>query len=271
MTDQMEAQSKALTTAAARGLSAFANGDVDDIAARFNGRTDEIGVSSGMFLRFSGNTGEWSVKGEIVPPGTHFAFLILHAEEGWQCWYDNKPIKTLLNPVIDRVPVPTEDKLPPLPGPKKLETDGWRRVVKVQVRDLAGGPQMDLTLPAESPYRPIWRLIKEYGQKVRMNIDENRRPKIPVIEVGTEKFMSKKTGTHKFAPILTIAGWESEEDLAALASGSGPEEDVPAQEQIAAPAVTAPTVQAEVTIPQQASAATPAAPTYRSGRVGKRV
>lgn len=168
---------------------------------------NDMGVSSGLYLRFNGNTGQWSVKDQILGDDFQFAFDLMNAQQGWVGWSNGKPVNKMMVSIISRTPLPNESDLPPIE--KVKDSDGWRKVVVVSVRDVDGEwEQMDLTLPAGEPWRPINRLIKEYGQNVRQQWDAAAGlPKVPIISVGAEAFELKKTAGKKYAPTFKIVEW----------------------------------------------------------------
>lgn len=200
--------------ATARGLAAFA-GDSNP----FLDDAQRVGADGAAYVAFSGNTGKWTFKSQEIDVGTVWAFDIFNAERGWIAWKNNKPVEKLMMPIIDinaSNPLPTEDQLTDHwdglpPGKRAKETDGWREVVTVMVRDLDGGPMMELTLPGSPGYRPINRLIKEFGGKVRMNLDDQGQPKLPLVEIGSESFDGR--GGKKYAPILKLVDWISQGEL----------------------------------------------------------
>lgn len=182
----------------------------------FTSAADEAGAMANHYLRFNGNTGEWSRTGqEPVEAGTVFAMMIMEAKKGFIGWKNKKPVSEHLVYIRTRAPMPVESELPDL-GPKIVDTDGYAQVVRFPVRDLQGGPQLDLTDKADFGWRPIWKLLAEYGANARMHPDKTTgRPKIPLVEINTEAF-DTKAGAVKYRPAYKITGWMTEMELAEL-------------------------------------------------------
>ena len=251
----------------------------------FTQYANEKGVSNDGFLRFNGNTGQYSVNGQVVEHGTVMAFNLIEAMQGWMGWSNNKPVHTILVPILSRERPPTIDKLPPLPASGK-ETDGWREVVRIAVRDTEGGPQLDFTLPSGESWRPVNRLLKDYGEKVKMNVDADGQFKVPLVELGGREFDGK--GGKKWSPTFKIVDWMTQNELADLAAAYDANADGAAP---SSPAIGnggqagAPMAVTQQPVPQTAAAPQPVmqqqqpvmpqqAPgpvTYRKGRVGQRM
>jgi hypothetical protein len=192
----------------------------------FTDSADEAGAMANHYLRFNGNEGAWSRSGqEPVEAGTVFAMMIMEAKKGYIGWKNKRPVSEHLVLIRTREPEPKEHELPDL-GPKIVDTDGYQRVVRFPVRDLQGGPQMDLTDKADAGWRPIWALIQEYGANARMHLDKaTGKPKIPLVEIGVLGF-DTKSGVVKYKPTYKITGWMTETELAELIGESEVEEEV---------------------------------------------
>lgn len=191
-----------------KGLMAFT-----DAADVFAHEAAMMGVQNGAYIAFSGKVGKWTIKGQDVDDGTCLAFNILHCQKGWRAWKNNKPVEQIWTPFVGGEPLPKKEELTDhWPAGKENVTDGWQEVIKIDVRDLEGGPQMDLTLPSEAPWRPVWRLIKEFGETAKLHRDEQGNYKIPIVEIGTTK-VNGKSGSF-YAPTFKIVDWVSEADMA---------------------------------------------------------
>jgi len=207
-----------VSKAAAGGLSAL----MDPVNNPFLQDAAEQGVRGGAYLRFNGNTGQWVTIGQqTVDDGSLWAMNLLHAERGYQCWSEGKLIDEVWVTIMSRAPLPDVKELRHVE--KKKESAGWNTAVKVPVRSVDGGPQCDMIMKADSPARPINRLLKEYGQQLSMNLDPaTKLPKVPVVELGADSFQVKGVGT-KFAPKFRIVEWRTEAELSSLDSGEEPQ------------------------------------------------
>jgi len=224
-----------VSQAAAGGLGAL----MDPLNNPFLAHAEELGVKGGAYLRHNGNSGQWTTVGQTpVDDGSLWAFNLLHAERGYQGWGDGKLIDEVWVSIMSRQPLPDVSQLQVIQ--KKKESDGWRLSVKVPVRSVDGGPQCDMVMKADTAYRPINRLLKEFGQQVALNIDpKTKRPKIPIVEIGSEGFEVKGVGT-KHAPTFKIVEWRTEEELAELAENTEPAGEEPAPAAPATPPANAP-------------------------------
>lgn len=193
------------------GLAAFSGDNNPFLADAVRAGTD----NGNTYISFSGNTGKWTFKGQEIDEGAVFAFDLMNAERGWIAWKGGKPVEKLMFSILNGDPIPDEstltdhwDGVPP--GKRPKETDGWREIVSVMIRDLDGGPDMELSLPGSPGYRPINRLLKEFGSKVRMKMVDGEYM-VPLVEIGSESFDGK--GGKKYAPILTLTDWISRQEL----------------------------------------------------------
>jgi hypothetical protein len=164
--------------------------------------------------------------------------------------------------VRDRPPIPNKSDLPDH-GPFEKEGEGWSEYITVPVADLEGRyPQMDLGVSSKGGTNALARLMKEYGTKVSMNIDENGTRKMPVVEIGANAFESQKAVGVKYAPTFKIVGWISVgqmDKIAAARADNITDEDADEQEAAPAPA------------PAPAQAAASPKQGFQANRIGKRV
>ena len=245
--------------------------DKEAAIAAFNGDDNpftqdaaEHGVTDAGRLSFSGNTGNWKAGNDPVEAGSQYVFNCMEASRGWMAWKNNKPVAYHWASVVKREKLPDVSELADhwegVPkGKRPKETDGWSYVVRIPVRDLVGGPQLEITLPGEPSYRPINKLLLAYGQNMKFHLDPNtKRYKMPIVEIDSESFDGK--GGTKYAPILTIVDWISEDEMIRLAS------------EVATPATTkGPDSDTGKAIPLEATTVKDepkAAPAFRRQRVG---
>jgi hypothetical protein len=185
------------------------------VAAKMAGADKAGGL---RYLRFSGNTGQFTVKDEIIPDKCLFAFDVMNVELQWLGWSNGKPSDRvrvhLLNDGLDALPA--EHELPPVQKVKQM--DGWKLTAVFRIRDMDGEfGELELTLPAElnRPYpRPAWQLINAFGAKAAQEADEDGIPYVPIVELTSESFDSQ--GGVKYAPVLEIVDWVSSAKLAKM-------------------------------------------------------
>lgn len=191
-----------------KGLAAFA-GEVADVFAH---EAAVMGVQNGAYVAFSGRDGKWTSQGQDIDDGTHLAFHIVHCQRGWRAWKDKKIVDQVWSPFIGGDPLPTQDELVDHWPNGKPNGEGWESVIKIDVRDLEGGPQRDLVLKAEAPWRPVWRLLKDFGEKAKIHKDAEGNYKIPIVEIGSNR-VDGKNGVF-YSPILNIVDWVDEAEMA---------------------------------------------------------
>lgn len=201
--------STALTTTKPGGtLSQLASGNP------FLNLGSEMEISTGAFLKYSGDTGRYTYKGTEVEHGTRLAFNVLSAKKGWICWKDGKPVEQVMVEIMSGERIPSEESLKDH-GPYK-QGDGWRQQLSVVVRSLEGGDQMDFNLSNISGRNAMGAVIQEFGAKMGMFVDDNGEPKVPIVEIGAQSFSPKDASGKKWAPVLKIVDWKTQAELNAL-------------------------------------------------------
>lgn len=210
---------KELTRAGATAVANILSGKNSPFlkAARMAGGDRPSGM---RYLRFSGNTGLYTLKDEIVPDGTLFAFDVENVELQWLGWSNGRPKERvkihLLNDGVEKLPTIAE-----LPSIQKVkQMDGWKLTAVFRIRDMDGEyGELELTLPAENDRqwpRPSWVLINDCGQAwADGKVDKDGHGLVPIVELGAEAFDSQ--GGTKYSTVLKIVDWMSREDLAKAA------------------------------------------------------
>lgn len=184
----------------------------------FAAYSKEKEVSRGRkFLRFSGNTGIYTIGDDTVPMDTQFVFNVWDAKRGVLGWSNGKPIHKLMYKIISGKVPPPESMRPELPIMK--QTDGWKDNVTLDVRDIdMEYPQLELTLAAEHGGRPINWVIDEYSAEGKKRRQPNGRPYVPIVELNSVTIDTP--GGTKYKPVLTIVDWMTDEELEELAQGA---------------------------------------------------
>lgn len=213
----------------------------------------ETGTSSGIYFQFSGKTGQFSLSGQPIDPGTVLAFNLYEMKKGVICWADSKPIHR------ETVPVLGGEAIPAMPEvADRVRGHQWNTLIEVDVRTLDDGTQATFGISTAGGVAAITRLFKEYATKARMFLDDNGMPKVPLIEIGTEKKSGKdEDGAtfYYFKPIFKLVDWAAAADLKAqVAEGDLETGDEPVEEAAPAPAAK-PAVK----------------PGFRNGGTGRRV
>ena len=185
--------------------------------------------SFGSFLKFSGNTGEYTYgpENESLEHGTQLVVNILEMQRGWVCWIGGKPFDSIMHRVIDDVQPLEEGDLPDYSA-KYIddEEDGWSRQVTVPMALLDDGSELEFKISSVSGIRAVQKLSKEFGTKCQLNVDENGNFKMPVIEISADEFeLKKKKGVFKWAPTFKLVDWISVAEMNAMIAQSSEDEE----------------------------------------------
>lgn len=192
----------------------------------FTASAKDAGVTDGVFGRFNGNTGDFIVGDGTLEPGTPCAFAFLDAKQVWLGFdEDNKPHRgpevLFLNGQV-------------LPEPEKILGVRWNKQIVVPLITM-DGDQILYSSKADKPTRPIWRLIKQFGELMGRNRSEDGKFKVPVIELNSRPFemtieelqndgSKRKIKVTKYAEDFKIVSWMDEDELTELVVGAAAEE-----------------------------------------------
>lgn len=276
--------SKALTAAAAGGLTAFDSADNP-----FSRAARQEGVQEGIYLRMNGKSGEFNVypSNDKIEHGTPMAFLLMECQLAWQGFDRANNNKMVKGP---SVPIVTGKALPAHPDDNPDVQ--WSKVVRVLVRMLDGSPQMTLTAKADKPTREIWKLIASYGSLMGRNRDEKGRNKIPIVEVGARSFQmdvpdeGKPLLSNGKPPMIKATLWAEQykivewltldqlaeieaESAAAAEEAEAGEQQAPQAQAVPQVTTQSPAAPAAATTPK-ASAVSQARLQFQKGRIGGR-
>lgn len=186
---------------------------------------DEMGASSGAkFLKFSGNTGEYTYGSddEELEYGTRLAVNPSEFKRGWICWDDGEVQDEIMVRVTEGKP-PAKHELEDH-GPYTNDNDGWSEQSSAAFRDVETGEEFLYKTSSKSGRMALANLVRDYGKAFQMNPG-----KLPVIELDATSFTPKKapkSAGKKYAPTFKIVEWVSEAELIAkFADGDVPEDD----------------------------------------------
>lgn len=229
--------SNALVKAAGnKGLAALM-----DEASAFGAAASEMNVNIGGLLSFSGNTGEFKYKGQIIEHGTVVAVDPSRMRKGWVCWKGGKPIEKHVTDILGGERIKTQAELPDY-GPFK-EGEGWMNCAEVPVTLLDTNEQVDISLSSKGGVNALLRLGQDWSSKSKMNLDENGDRKQMLVELGAVSFTSDKAAGKKWAPTFKIVEWVSIAEAEAYDDDAAYVEEEPVKEEpkkVAAPAANRP-------------------------------
>lgn len=179
-------------------------------------------VEGGAYLKFNGNTGEFTYGADDVALayGSQVVADLFNVSFGWICWKDGDPVEEILVKIMDGKP-PLEHNLPDH-SPFDSDDDGWREATALPMILLTNGDGADADAEAGlklnfkgssgSAVRGVRKLSGAFGKLFREN-----QGSFPVVELSAEQFAAKeKKYGKKYAPIFTIKGWISEDELVGI-------------------------------------------------------
>jgi hypothetical protein len=266
------------------GLAAFTGG-----VNPFTQYADDVGVGNNAYMTFNGNTGIYADhKRQTIEYGTAMLFDLEKTQVGWIGWKGSKPVHQLLVSLISGERPIEEQDLPDI-NPQPGSTDGWRKVARFPVYFADGGPALDFTLPAHLPWSPVNKLIKEFGEKAKFQIDSDTGlVKVPLVTLNASDFQTNYG--KKYAPVFEIVDWWTRTEVDALIAdsveppgeeasgdpvdnGAAQQAETPPQQTAARPATHPAAPQQVATSAPQANtvAASRTRPMQRPVRPGKRV
>ena len=203
-------------------------------------------------MKFTGASGKFTAgkDDDEIEHGTEFAANIFDSKYSWNFWWEGKILETQED-YIRNDPYLSENEPNELPEDpegvidmslKEIRAkqadrdsnfmDGWGCQAIINLRPLDGSDdEYTLKLNQGVAMNSFHKLRKAFSKKYKMNPG-----KIPLISLDVDRFKTDKVGW-RFAPVLPIIGWASEEELMAMA-GDDPADydDAPAQEALPAPA-----------------------------------
>jgi hypothetical protein len=223
-----------LVTNGNKALAAFNGG-----GNPFTQAAEDLGVSEGVYLKFNGNTGEYTFGAdqEELPEGTQLVAIMDSIARGFICWNDSEVIDEVMVSILDGNP-PKESELTDH-APYTGDDDGWSEQIRIVFKDVETGETYTFKTSSRAAMRAVGSLMKDYGRQFKNHPDEN-----PVIEISSSSYMPKeKKHGKKHAPILKIVGWMHNDEIENLSSSSSDQDDEgnyeqPAEEKTVTPTVT---------------------------------
>jgi hypothetical protein len=187
--------------------TALATADYDP----FKQAGDEMAGSFGTYLKFNGNSGEYTfgAEQEELPHGTELVVDMNSFRRGWICWKDEEVIDEVMTRVIDGPP-PEKSALadhgPYVESDDKKE--GWAEQAAISFKS-RDGQDFIFKPTSRSALRALGLLLKDYGKDYK-----NHPGELPIITLSAGSFIPKnKKWGKKYNPILKITSWVNEEEL----------------------------------------------------------
>lgn len=199
------------------------------------------GGDSGVFIKFSGKTGEYTygAEQEELEDGWKGAVNIAEtAKLGWICWKDSEVVGEDMSLVLSGTKTAKsqlEDH-----GPYDDDEDGWTEQFSVELVELDIGEQMLLKNSSKSGLRAFGNLLNAYGKAIQkgQNLGDDGEELIPVVEFSSTEFTPKngKKKDKAYAPKFTIVDWISQSELQEQFGGEDDPENYDNEEEAAPPA-----------------------------------
>lgn len=209
--------------AAPRSLRDLMNSD------KLGGVIDDLGREAGanqLAVVWSGKSGFYTYNGEVLRKGTQLAFNMGETQKGTVCFMDGMPQHSQSISIFSKETLYSQAEMDELePGPFGKDDGGWTRSFTFQVKFLDTGAEAPLRLSgklyngggmAGAP-TAAYNLLKDWGLKQRMNVDEDGNPMIPIVELDSiEKTVRGGGPNDKFyTPVLRIVDWMTQAELSA--------------------------------------------------------
>lgn len=183
---------------------------------------EEMGGSNAQYLKFNGNSGEYTygAEAEEMPHGTQLAVNMNSFRRGFICWKDSDVVDEVMVRVIDGKP-PEKGELrdhgPYIQNDERK--DGWAEQSAVEFRALDTGKAFTFKVSSVSAIRALGTLLKDYATEYKAHPGE-----LAVVELGASSFIPKnKQWGKKHSPKLKIVGWIAEAELNGQ-SGDNPDD-----------------------------------------------
>lgn len=193
--------------------------------------------AAGAFLKFSGNSGEWTFGSaedpSVIDHGSQFVLDFTKMERGFICWKSGESVDEVTVNLMQGNPPAIES----LKDHGPYETyqdgteDGWTDIVKqpfvlLDLEDesvASPGKLFNYNASSKSARQALANLLADYA-----NVYRQHQNKFPVIEIGAAGFISKKNkkAGKKYAPTMRIKGWISAAEFQAL-QNAGAESEAP--------------------------------------------
>ena len=210
-----------LTTTAPGGAVAHYTGGAD-----WGAEARATGGSNAKFLKFNGNTGDFTYGTEQteLPHGEQLAADMASYARGFICWVDGEVVDEEMVRVVDG-PAPRKGSLTDH-GPYETHADGtkdgWAEQHKVTFVHVESGEAYEFKTTSSSGVRSMGALLAAYAKEYKTHPTE-----APVFELGHVTFEVKavKRAGKKHAPVFKLVGWMPLAEVQAMLEGSADDDD----------------------------------------------
>lgn len=205
-----------VTSNGSKALAAFNGG-----ANPFAQAAEDLGVSEGVYLKFNGNTGDFTFGSDQdeLQTGTELVAVMDSIARGWICWNDSEVIDEVMVSILDGQP-PSEKELEDH-SPYASDDDGWSEQIRIVFKDVESGETYTFKTSSRAAMRAVGSLMKDYSRQFKNHPDE-----LPVVEIGSTSYIPKeKKHGKKHAPTFKIVSWMHVEEVEALSSATNSQDN----------------------------------------------
>lgn len=198
------------------------------------------GAGASTYMKFTGSSGDFKAgqNDDEIDHGTQFAADIMNSQWQWSFWWDGEVLGTTESFVASN---PNGWKIEPdhLPEDPEGKIDMSLAEIRVKQKDRSNNFMDGWTCQAVLGLRKVDGTDEEYTLKLNQGVALNgfrnllanfgkfyktKAGMTAIIELEANKYKSKaKNVGWRFAPVLKIVDWATEEDLAAM-TGDNPED-----------------------------------------------
>jgi len=165
----------------------------------------------GVYISFSGKRGVYSIgeKSADADPEEIWLLNIFAIERGWHCWKGGQPAaKRMASIYGTQVETPDMTEHGPF---NSANGEGWSPAKAMTIKSLDRGIQGYFSTSSKSGVNEFAKLEKAVAERIA-----NNEPAWPVIQLQKEEFTAK--GNKNYKPILEVACWLGDEQIAALSA-----------------------------------------------------
>lgn len=188
------------------------------------------GTGAGVYLKFNGKNGKWTMGQENKPCEGMFVFLPNLYGRGWTYWHNSKkdgPVRSILWSALDKSAKVAYADLEDLSDeyPEEEGSDGWKETRSMAFTTLEETPlSCQFKNNSSSGVRAMDAMFLECRTRIKKG-----EPFIPVVELMSEEFESNGYTNEK--PVFAVDAWVTPEAIEAFYAGDLSEADLLAGKQ----------------------------------------
>lgn len=175
----------------------------------------------GDYLKINGNTGVIEYGEDETELDAPFeAYLnVPTIRYGWKCWKDSEVVNEIADLALNADQIPKRENELPDHGPYD-DDDGWIDFYEIHLITATEKPEDEVKITyqiaAAAAKSQLKKMLRTYWKNVSQQIGEDGLPRIPIIEVSLDSYMSKdKKRGKKYFPVFEIVDWVDFSELGA--------------------------------------------------------